>query len=218
MQNRQRFVLDPYIVRAVGSVSAIDVAQAVWDLYPDLVVGEASEEAPLIEAWLVKLRKRPGLALSTGGRNSDRGLYTCALLSTMGIQAPKARMARTQLAWSILDSELGRRNIGDAPELDSQRILRDRKEQRPLPFEPTEQKELERGIRWTDAQRGSSAFYDGVLVCHVVLRQGSTQWKAKWLNGMVWEPAEQPPRKSNQDSKLFASREDAKLAVQMTLT
>lgn len=218
LQDLQRFVLDPYIVRAVASVSAVEVAHAVWHLYPDVVEGESSAEVPYVEAWLKELRAKPGLALSTGRRNSDRGLYTCALPSCLGVEFPKGARVRNDLAWAILDSEIGRKNIGAAPELEVQRQnLAIRAQRLATPVQPAAP-EPERGIRWSDAPRGSSVFQDGVLVCHIVNSVGTSTWTAKWHNHLLWDLGEHVSSRTKRQKKEFPEREEAKIAVNAALT
>lgn len=118
----ERFILDPYIIRAIHSVNAKEIDVAAGVLYPDLLESESPEEdIQLIQKWLDKLRKKPGLALSTGRRKSDRGILTCSLLAVLGVQMPKSARTRTQLAWDIVNSYVGKKNIGTAPELDAER-------------------------------------------------------------------------------------------------
>lgn len=130
----ERFVFDPYIVRAIEPVSAAQVRDSFAKLYPDLA-GETEEERAedlrLIEHWLGKLCKKPGLALSTGTTKSDRGMFTCSLLDVLGVLNPKARRVRMEMAWAVMDSPEGSKNIGEAPELDDQRRKRDERASNP---------------------------------------------------------------------------------------
>jgi hypothetical protein len=109
-------LLDPYLMKATSGITSAEVFEAFARLYPD-VSPQLDEYAPWIEAWLVKLRRKPGSALSTGRRNSLRGAMTCALLEVLGVLRPKAERNRMALAWAILDSPRGATSIGSAPEL-----------------------------------------------------------------------------------------------------
>lgn len=71
-----------------------------------------------------KVKKKPGLALSTGGRNSYRGIYTCALLDVIGVKNPKSARNRTKLAWDILESPTGSKILGVVPELEAEKETR----------------------------------------------------------------------------------------------
>lgn len=119
--NEPRFVLDPYIVRAVQSVTADQLLAAFTSLYANLYPCSPgaieNTERAAAEKWLKKLRLTPGLALSTGGTNSERGMWTCCLLSCLGEPRPKAVRVRMQIAWDIVCSPQGALNIGSAPEL-----------------------------------------------------------------------------------------------------
>lgn len=132
----ERFVFDPYIIQAVSSVSAEQVDAHFSKLYPDLVSADQEdriEDLKQIARWLTKLRTKPGSALSTGGRNSDRGMFTCSLLAVLGVLQPKAVRHRMGMAWAIMDSPIGILNIGDAPELKVQRRRSNEQENRPDP-------------------------------------------------------------------------------------
>lgn len=110
-------ILDDYMVKAVSTVTAKQLYDSLVKLYADIEF-EESDYIPSIEKWLSKLRKKPGLALSTGGRNSYRGVYTCSLLDVIGITNPKAVRNRTKLAWDILESQVGSKILGVVPELE----------------------------------------------------------------------------------------------------
>lgn len=124
--NEPRFVLDPYIVRAAQSVTPDQLVTAFTVLYADLDLDPPEsaeverEDRAAAGKWLKKLRVTPGLALSTGRTNSDRGMWTCCLLSCLGDQRPKAARIRMQIAWDIVCSPQGKFNIGSAPELASE--------------------------------------------------------------------------------------------------
>lgn len=111
-------ILDPYIVKAASDVTAKQVYDSFAKLYADV---DPKEEnfIQYIEGWLIKLRKKPGTALSTGRRNSSKGVMTCALLDVLGVDKPKAARCRSTLAWTIIKSPRGRRSIGPSAELDA---------------------------------------------------------------------------------------------------
>lgn len=111
--------LDPYLVKAVAGVTSKQIYDAFARLYADADPNEG-DYLPWIEKWLGKLRTRPGLALSTGRRNSLRGVLTCALLDVLGVARPKAERDRMTLAWAILRSPVGYTSIGHTPELDAE--------------------------------------------------------------------------------------------------
>lgn len=114
-------VLDSYIVKAIATVTVEQLFDAFAKLYPEYMAIRTEYEAEM-QRWLKKLREtKPGLALSTGRRNSLRGEFTCALLDALGVQNPRAERNRMDLAWAILDSPVGRQSIGVCPELDAER-------------------------------------------------------------------------------------------------
>lgn len=116
-------ILDPYLVKATSEVTSNQLFDAFAKLYPDWSPFEG-DDLEMIEAWLQKLRQKPGLALSTGRRNSAHGMLTCSLLEVLGVDTPKAQRSRLVLAWAILDSPVGCKVIGVAPDLDSERAKR----------------------------------------------------------------------------------------------
>lgn len=115
-------ILDYYIVKATSGITPKEVFETFTKLYPDYDLCE-SDYLGLIEDWLQKLRMKPGLALSTGKRNSLRGVLTCSLLNVLGVNLPKATRNRMEVAWAIIDSPIGGKKIGYAPELDAERTL-----------------------------------------------------------------------------------------------
>lgn len=122
-------LLDPYIVKSASGVTAVQVLDAFIKIYPDIGVPKESDEASynenlvIVEAWMQKLRRKPGLALSTGGRNSSKGVLTCALLEALGVDRPKATRTRMMVAWAVLNSPEGRKAVGQVPELEAEREL-----------------------------------------------------------------------------------------------
>lgn len=112
-------ILDPYIVQAASQVDAGRILASLRRLYPDMGFGDEAD-TELIEAWLVKFRRKPGLALSTGRTNSEKGLFTCGMLDALGAPWPKAPRVRMEVAWTILNSEEGRR-LASSPELELER-------------------------------------------------------------------------------------------------
>lgn len=112
-------ILDPYLIKAVSGVAPKQIYDAFARLYADMEPNEG-EYLPWIEKWLEKLRMKPGRALSTGRRNSLRGVLTCSLLDVLGVVRPKAERDRMTLAWAILRSPVGRSSIGSVPELDAE--------------------------------------------------------------------------------------------------
>ena len=115
-------ILDPYIIKAVSGVTAEQIFHATRKLYPEYLVHKFEDEQPELDKWLEKLTSRPGLALSTGRRRSARGEYTCALLDVLGEERPKAVRSRMYLAWDVILSPVGQKNIGDAPELEKEKL------------------------------------------------------------------------------------------------
>lgn len=112
-------ILDPYLVKAVSGVTSKQIYDAFAKLYADTKPNE-SDYLPWIEKWLEQLRMKPGRALSTGRRNSQRGVMTCALLDVLGVVRPKAERDRMTLAWTILRSPVGCMSIGQIPKLDAE--------------------------------------------------------------------------------------------------
>jgi hypothetical protein len=114
--NEQPIILDPYIIKATQGIQASEIFDALLEIYSDIITEvDRAEFIPLINKWMGKLWKKPSLALSTGGRNSYKGLFTCALLHTMKVLAPKATRVRMHLAWSILDSEIAIQRLSPIP-------------------------------------------------------------------------------------------------------
>ena len=119
-------LLDPFIIQAVSGITADQIYEAWLILYPEYAVEErdADQErndvVASIDVWLGRVRKKPGAALSTGRRNSFRGELTCALLHVLHVPAPKTARVRMDVAWSILNSAIGRANVGVAEELESE--------------------------------------------------------------------------------------------------
>lgn len=116
---RIRMILDPYIIRAGAAIDAARMLAALRRLYPDAGVDDAGD-TELIDAWLKKFKRKPGLALSTGRTKSDKGMLTCCMLDALGVDRPKAARARTEVAWAILNSHEGQRLAASA-ELDVER-------------------------------------------------------------------------------------------------
>ncbi len=119
---RETVLLDPYIVKAVSSATQKQLVSSFARLYPEFQ--STDEWAVEMDSWLAKLKQKPGLALSTGRRNSERGLLTCSLLEVLGVANPKAARTRMNLAWDIINSPVGSKLIGPAVELDAERAKR----------------------------------------------------------------------------------------------
>lgn len=117
-------ILDHYIVKATSGITAQQLFEACAKLYPES--GAISQDyEPEIERWLKRLRNtKPGAALSTGRRNSLRGELTCALLEVLEVPHARAKRNRMELAWAILDSPVGAKHVGPAPELNAVRPKR----------------------------------------------------------------------------------------------
>lgn len=121
-QKEKGLVLDPYIVKATSGVTAEQIVDAFHRLYPDwdrLV----DEDVLLVGKWLEKLRRKPGLSLSTGRTNSFKGVLTCSLLHVLDVEMPKTVRTRMDLAWAILDSTKARQVLGYVRELEAERKL-----------------------------------------------------------------------------------------------
>ena len=116
---RTCMILDPYIIRAGAAIDAARMLAALRRLYPDAGVDDAGD-TELIDAWLKKFKRKPGLALSTGRTKSDKGMLTCCMLDALAVDRPKAARARMQVAWAILNSHEGQRLAASA-ELDVER-------------------------------------------------------------------------------------------------
>jgi hypothetical protein len=114
-------ILDPFLVRVIGGCDAERLLEALRTLYPD-INWPTEEVMPELERWLRKGKQRPGLALSTGRRNSFKGMATCALLHTFEVDHPKAARNRLALAWDVLDSAEARRIVGRVEELEAARL------------------------------------------------------------------------------------------------
>ena len=112
-------LLDPHIVSSASEVTAQKIFSAFRRLYPDMAMDDEGD-LEAIEAWLAKFRRKPGLALSTGRTNSDKGMFTCSLLDALGAPCPKSPRGRLDVAWTILNSEPGRR-LANCPELEVER-------------------------------------------------------------------------------------------------
>lgn len=114
-------ILDPYIVKATTGITSKQIISAFAKIYPEYNNSSSLNEYKAeVEDWLINLRKKPGLALSTGRRNSKRGMLTCSLLDVLGVAHPKAERNRMDLAWAILDSPGGSKSIGYVPELEAE--------------------------------------------------------------------------------------------------
>lgn len=113
--------LDPYIVLAASQVRAEQLIASFVRLYPDWLPVD-TDDVEFINSWLLKLSRKPGLALSTGRTNSFKGLLTCCLLDVLGVNLPRSPRTRAVLAWAILDSPGGRAQIGHPADLDAERI------------------------------------------------------------------------------------------------
>lgn len=115
-------ILDPHIITAISEVTAPEIVVSFSKLYPDVDQLEESEMKD-VESWLAKARRVPGTALSTGRRNSLRGMFTCCLLEVLKVPLPKTARTRMTMAWAILNSEKGMTLIGVVPELDVARAV-----------------------------------------------------------------------------------------------
>lgn len=114
-------ILDPFLIQVIGACNAKILLEALRILYPD-IEWPAEEVIPELERWLRKGKQRPGLALSTGRRNSFKGMATCAFLHALEVDHPKAERNRLTLAWDVLDSAEARRIVGDIEELEAARL------------------------------------------------------------------------------------------------
>ena len=117
-----RLVLDPYILTATADITARQVFDCAIALYTDCEWDWELDE-DVIDSWLATMRRKPGLALSTGRTKSARGMFTCALLQVLGVHNPKSVRTRMDVAWDILDSEPGRAKVGHVPVLEHERKL-----------------------------------------------------------------------------------------------
>ncbi len=113
-------ILDPYMIKGIEGITSDQIFNSFAKLYID-VNPSKTEYLPSIDKWLVKLRKVPGTALSTGGRNSLRGVLTCSLLDVLEVKNPRAARNRYQLAWAILESNHAIKSIGHVSELEEAR-------------------------------------------------------------------------------------------------
>lgn len=114
-------ILDPFLIQVIGNCKAERLLQALRVLYPD-IEWPAEDAIPELERWLRKGKQRPGLALSTGRRNSFKGMATCAFLHALEIDRPKAERNRLMLAWDVLGSVEARRIVGHVEELETARL------------------------------------------------------------------------------------------------
>lgn len=110
-------ILDPHLITSIAAVTAAEIAVSFLNLYPDM--GPLDEgDMQDVERWLAKARRRPGTALSTGRRNSMRGMFTCCLLDVLKVPLPRSARDRMTMAWAILNSENGAALVGSVPELE----------------------------------------------------------------------------------------------------
>lgn len=110
-------ILDPFLSQVIGHCSEDRLLQALRAIYPEIEWPE-NEVLRELQTWRHKGLQRPGIALSTGRRNSFKGMVTCAFLSVLGIDRPKAPRDRMTLAWAILGSAEARSLLGRVEELD----------------------------------------------------------------------------------------------------
>lgn len=113
-------LLDPFLSQVISQCSEDRLEQALRALYPE-IEWPHDHVSPELTKWLRRGKRRPGLSLSTGRRNSFNGMVTCALLQTLEIDRPKAPRDRLSLAWAILDSREAQHIVGRVEELESAR-------------------------------------------------------------------------------------------------
>lgn len=115
-----RLILDPYILTATADITAKQVFDCASSLYPDCN-WDWSHDEEVVAKWLATMRRKPGLALSTGRTKTDRGMFTCGLLKVLGVERPRGVRSRMEVAWDILDSAKGRASVGHDQQLEQER-------------------------------------------------------------------------------------------------
>lgn len=112
--------LDTLVQQAMSQCTEMRLLVALREIYPDIAWTE-EDDLPELTKWLAKSRQRPRLALSTGRRNSFKGMATCALLRVLEVESPKAPRTAHDVAWAVLDSAEGQRIVGDSEEREAKR-------------------------------------------------------------------------------------------------
>ncbi|MEY2151097.1 hypothetical protein AB7849_09280 [Rhodanobacter sp. 115] len=120
-------LLDPYLAQVIDHCTNDRLLLAMQALYPEMDWSPTSKQWVLEELgkWRAKGSRKPGLALSTGRRNSFNGMATCALLDALQVDRPKAPRNRMTLAWAVLGSVEARHVIGHVDELETARAERE---------------------------------------------------------------------------------------------